>query len=96
MYPHIIAIEKDILDPEYYSSMFKRPSGELLFTKYRDRAAAVPFSQDIEAMNDELEDLGIIGERYILCFIRHYHNHDGPALMLPHFQATSCLRSRSW
>jgi hypothetical protein len=63
----VISILQDMLDVEYYSSVFKTQNGELLFSKYRDRIAPSTASpsllQDVAHMYDELEEVGVIGER---------------------------------
>lgn len=56
---------QDMLDVEYYSSVFKTQHGGLLFSKYRDR---IP--QDIiYTYGKDVLDLGVIGERCIAMFL---------------------------
>lgn len=49
-----------MLDVEFYSSVFRTQSGELLFSKYRDRITS---PMDVARVYDELEEVGVIGER---------------------------------
>lgn len=59
---------QDMLDIEYYSSIFKTKNGKLLFSKYRDRitSSSSVGGTDIAQMYDELEEMGVNGERYLL------------------------------
>ena len=54
-----------MLDVEFYSSIFKTKTGELLFSKYRDRiTSSASFREgDVVQMYDELEEIGVTGER---------------------------------
>jgi hypothetical protein len=54
---------QDMLDTEFYSSIFKTQDGEMLFSKYRDRITSSSLSRDASRMYEDLEELGVIGER---------------------------------